>query len=316
MLWSPPPLARLRIRAGEELLRRVAGPSAHHKRARIHGAPGPRWFEPHSPIRLVHADAAMYVGGLAALLLQSLHPEAMAAVWAHSGFRGDPWGRLQRTSTFLAVTTFGTDRDAARAVLRVRSVHDRISGVTSEGVPYRASDPHLLAWVHIAEAECFLRAYQRYGRQPLDRGGQDAYVRDMALVAGRLGAEEPPETRAELSARLAGYRGECRSTPESRETTAYLLSHPPLPGAVRIPYAFLAAAAVDLLPRWARAQLPLPRTSRLLLPLAVPGGRAVIAAIRWATPPLPLPVEAARIFAGAVLFAAAVVPVVAGASVV
>ncbi|UQW99316.1 oxygenase MpaB family protein [Streptomyces sp. RerS4] len=289
MICPPPPLARLRSRAGEELLHRVAGPAAQHKRARIHGAPGPRWFEPRSPIRLVHADASMYVGGLAALLLQSLHPEAMAAVWAHSGFRGDPWGRLQRTSTFLAVTTFGTDQDAAQAILRVRGVHEQISGVTPGGVPYRASDPHLLAWVHIAEAECFLRAYQRYGRQPLDRVGQDAYVRDMALVAGRLGAEDPPETRAQLSARLARYRPELRSTPESRETTAYLLSRPPLPGAVRIPYAFLAAAAVDLLPRWAKAQLSIPRASRLLLPLAVPGGRAVTAAIRWVTPPPPPP---------------------------
>ncbi|MFI1150997.1 oxygenase MpaB family protein [Streptomyces sp. NPDC020817] len=300
MFWLPPPLTELRARAGEELLRRVAGPSAQHKRARIHGAPGPRWFGPGSAIRLVHADASMYVGGLAALLLQSLHPEAMAAVWAHSGFRGDPWGRLQRTSTFLAVTTFGTDQDARQAVLRVRGVHDRISGVTSEGVPYRASDPHLLAWVHVAEAECFLRAYQRYGRRPLDRAGQDAYVRDMALVAGRLGAEEPPGTRAELSARLARYRGELRSTAESRETTAYLLSRPPLPWAVRIPYAFLAAAAVDLLPRWARAQLSLPLASRFLLPLAVPGGRAVIAGIRWVTPPLPPSAERAG-SAGSVL---------------
>ncbi|MEU8841567.1 oxygenase MpaB family protein [Streptomyces roseus] len=287
MLWSPPALTELRTRAGEELLRRVAGPSAHHKRARIHGAPGPRWFEPGSPIRLVHADASMYVGGLAALLLQSLHPQAMAAVWAHSGFMGDPWGRLQRTSTFLAVTTFGTDQDAAQAVRRVRGVHDRIGGVTSQGEPYRASDPHLLAWVHVAEAECFLRAYQRYGRRPLNRAGQDAYVRDMALVAARLGAEEPPATRAELSARLARYRGELRSTAESRETTEYLLSHPPLPRAVRVPYALLAAAAVDLLPPWARRQLSLPLTARLLRPLAVIGGRAVVAGIRWATPPVP-----------------------------
>ncbi|MFF4102823.1 oxygenase MpaB family protein [Streptomyces sp. NPDC001903] len=235
----------------------------------------------------MHADASMYVGGLAALLLQSLHPVAMAAVWAHSGFRGDPWGRLQRTSTFLAVTTFGTDQDAAQAVLRVRGVHERIKGVTADGVAYRAGDPHLLAWVHLAETECFLRAYQRYGRRPLDVPGQDGYVADMAYVARRLGAETPPETREELSTRLGAYREELRPTAESRATTGYLLSHPPLPGAARIPYALLATAAADLLPRWARAQLGLPLTSRLLLPLARPGGHAVTAVIRWATPPLP-----------------------------
>ncbi|MFJ3913611.1 oxygenase MpaB family protein [Streptomyces vinaceus] len=287
MPWPRAVLTGLQARAGEELLLRVAGPAARQRRARIHGAPGPRWFEPDRPIRLVHADASMYVGGLAALLLQSLHPLAMAAVWAHSGFRGDPWGRLQRTSTFLAFTTFGTDQDAAQAVLRVRAVHERIRGTTAEGVAYRADDPHLLAWVHLAETECFLRAYQRYGRRPLDGRGQDGYVADMAYVARRLGAEAPPVTREELSARLAGYRNELRPTAASRATTRYLLSHPPLPGAVRVPYALLASAAADVLPGWARAQLALPLTSRLLSPVAGPGGRAVTAAIRWATPPLP-----------------------------
>ncbi|MFD4245727.1 oxygenase MpaB family protein [Streptomyces sp. NPDC058525] len=289
MHWPPRFLSALRARAGDELFLRIAGPSGRQRRARIHGAPGPRWYGPGRPIRIVHADASMYVGGLAALLLQSLHPVAMAAVWAHSGFRGDPWGRLQRTSTFLAVTTFGTAQDAEQAVLQVRRVHERVKGRTASGVPYRASDPHLLTWVHIAETECFLKAYQRYGRQPLDRPGQDGYVADMAQVARRLGAAEPPETLGELTARIAAYRPELRPTPEARETTDYLLSHPPLPAAARIPYALLVAAAVDLLPRWARAQLVLPLTTRLSLPLARLGGRAVIAAIRWATPPLPPP---------------------------
>ena len=84
-------------------------------RARIHETPGPRWFAEDRPIRRVHADASMFVGGLRALLLQSLHPLAMAGVAEHSDYRGDPWGRLQRTSTFLAVTTFGPGgRCAAR----------------------------------------------------------------------------------------------------------------------------------------------------------------------------------------------------------
>ncbi|MFJ3877045.1 oxygenase MpaB family protein [Streptomyces sp. NPDC090077] len=285
--WPSRALTGLKARTGEELLLRVAGPGARQKRARIHQAPGPRRFGPGRPIRTVHADASMYVGGLAALLLQSLHPVAMAAVWAHSGFRGDPWGRLQRTSTFLAVTTFGTDDDAAQAVRRVRAVHERIRGTTPEGVAYEACDPHLLGWVHLAETACFLRAHQRYGRRPLDRAGQDAYVADMATVARLLGVEEPPGTCAELTARLARYRGELRPTAPSRATTDYLLAHPPLPAALRVPYALLAAAAADLLPRWARARLALPLTTRILLPVARPGGRAVTTAIRWATPPLP-----------------------------
>lgn len=287
MPWPPVVISGLRARAGEQLLLRIAGPEARQRRTAIHTTPGPRWFLPGRPIRTVHADASMYVGGLAALLLQSLHPVAMTAVWAHSGFRGDPWGRLQRTSNFLAVTTFGTDQDAARAVLRVRGVHERITGATTDGTAYRASDPHLLAWIHVAETDCFLRAHQRYGRRPLDRAGQDAYVADMAYVGRRLGVEDPPEDREALAARLDAFRTELRATAESRATAGYLLSRPPLPGPLRIPYALLAAAASDLLPRWARAQLDLPFTTRLLMPGAEQGGHAVTAAIRWATPPLP-----------------------------
>jgi uncharacterized protein (DUF2236 family) len=287
MVWPPPSPGELRKRAGDALLHRVAGPTAYEKRARIHGTPGPRWFGPERPVRTVHADASMYIGGLAALLLQSLHPVAMAAVAAHSGFQGDPWGRLQRTSTFLAVTTFGVGADATRAVERVRQVHERITGTTSTGVPYRASDPHLLTWVHIAEADCFLRAHQRYGRRPLDASGEDGYVADMARIARMLGAERPPETRAELTDLLAAYRPELRATPASRATARYLLSRPPLPAAARLPYAFLAAAAVDLLPPWARAMVHPPLVTRLMLPAARLGGHAITAAVRWVTPPPP-----------------------------
>ncbi|MGW4160095.1 oxygenase MpaB family protein [Streptomyces sp. NPDC004788] len=280
-------IERLRGRAGEALLLRVAGPTAHRKRARIHDTPGPRWFAPDQPIRAVHADASMYVGGLAALLLQSLHPVAMAAVWAHSGFRGDPWGRLQRTSTFLAETTFGPAEDAERAIERVRAVHGRVIGTTPDGVPYRASDPSLLAWVHIAETFCFLRAYQQYGRTPLTEARRDAYVEDMASVARRLGVPRPPVTEAGLVEALDRRRPELATTDESAATARYLLAAPPLPWPVRVPYALLAAAAVDLLPSWARELLTVPVSVRLLLPVARRGGLAVITLIRWVMPAAP-----------------------------
>ncbi|MFD4370244.1 oxygenase MpaB family protein [Streptomyces sp. NPDC058486] len=287
MPMRPVLIDTVRAKAGEALLRRVAGPAAHRKRARIHGAPGPRWFAPDRPVRVVHGDASMYVGGLAALLLQSLHPVAMAAVWAHSGFQGDPWGRLQRTSTFLAETTFGTAADAERAMERVRTVHARVTGTTPGGVAYRASDPALLSWVHLAETCCFLRAYQRYGKAGLPPARRDGYVADMASVARRLGIPDPPRTEAALVGALECRRGELAATDESAGTARYLLAAPPLPWPARLPYALLAAAAVDLLPPWARRLVPLPVHIRLLLPVARPGGRLVIAAIRWVTPPPP-----------------------------
>jgi len=288
MQWQieVPGLAEARRRAGAGLFSRVAGPSGAADRDRIHLADGPRWFGPERPIRRVHADASMFIGGLRALLLQSLHPLAMAAVAAHSGYRGDPWGRLQRTSLFLATTTFGTAEDAERAVGRVRGVHRRVSGIAPDGRAYRASDPHLVRWVHVAEVDSFLRCHQRYGARPLDDGECDGYVADAARVATALGVPDPPTTRAELAAQLADYRPELAGTPEAREAARFLLIRPPLPLLARPPYAVLAATAVASLPGWARWPLRLP-----YLPVAEQtavrlAGHGLVAGIRWAmTPP-------------------------------
>ncbi len=277
-----PGLDALRRRVGAELFARVAGPEGPARRTRFRQATGARWFGPDRPIRTVHGDASMFIGGLRALLLQSLHPLAMAAVAAHSGYKGDPWGRLQRTSTFLAVTTFGTAEDAREAVELVRGVHERVRGTTAAGEPYQASDPHLLGWVHAAEVDSFLRAHQRYGGHRLDAAGYDGYVADAARVATALGVEDPPRDRAELAACLASYRGELRSTPQAREAARFLLLDPPLPWSARAPYGVLAANAVALLPLWARAPLRLP-----YLPIVEEtgirlAGRGLTGVIRWA----------------------------------
>jgi len=274
-------LSGLRHSMGESLVGLVAGSDAHAQRDRIHLRPGPRWFEPGRPIRQVHADASMFVGGLSALLLQSLHPLAMAAVEGHSGYRGDPWGRLQRTSAFLAVTTFGVDEDAEAAVARVRAVHAHVSGISPDGRRYRASDPHLLSWVHLAEVSTFLNAHQRYGAHPLNQLGCDAYVADTAVVARRLGVLDPPLHEDALHAQLEAFRPEIRSTGQSRAAARFLLLNPPVPWVMRPAYAVLSAAAVELMPRWARAPLGLP-----YLPVVEPtvvraAGQALTAGIRY-----------------------------------
>ena len=192
------PLDPLRDGLARMIMTKVAGPDPRAERDRVHKTPGPRWFAPDSPIRRVHGDASMFAGGLRALLLQSLHPLAMAAVSAHSGYRGDPWGRLRRTSYFLAITTYGAIPDAEEAIARVKAVHERVRGTSPDGVKYRASDPHLLKWVHVAEVDSFLAAHQQYGAQPLNAAEQDQYVEDAALVARKLGVVDPPTTVAEL----------------------------------------------------------------------------------------------------------------------
>lgn len=275
----------VRGKLGEALFLQVAGPDGPKHRERIHYRPGPRWFELGSPITRVHGDASMFTGGIRALLLQTLHPAAMRAVSEHSGFRGDMWGRLHRTSTFLAVTTFGTAADAERAVSAVRRIHERVTGTMPDGTPYAASDPHLLKWIHIAEIDSFLRAHTVYGREPLDQAERDEYVAQTAEVARRLGVEDPPTTEAELAAALAAYRPELRGTPEAREAVSFLLLRPPLPLFARAPYGVIAAAGVGLMPAWTRLPLRLPwlPVSERTVVRAL-GGLAT-GTIRWALTP-------------------------------
>ena len=260
----------------------MAGPEGPSRR-KVISAGGERWFAEDRPIRRVHGDSSMFIGGIRALLLQSLHPLAMAAVAGHSGYRGDPWGRLQRTSYFLAVTTFGRAGDAQEAIARVRAIHRRVTGIAPDGRPYAASDPRLLTWVHIAEADSFLRAHTRFGAQPLDQAGRDGYVADLARIGTALGVPDPPRTEAELAAAIARYRPELAGTAQAREAARFLLLSPPLPLAARAPYGVLAAAAVSLMPGWARRPLYLPRLPVTEVAVVRPAGQAMVHAIRWAT---------------------------------
>lgn len=276
------PLAPLRDGLARMIMTKVAGPDPRAERNRVHNTPGPRWFDQDRPIRRVHGDAAMFAGGLRALLLQSLHPLAMAAVSAHSGYRGDPWGRLRRTSYFLAITTYGAVPDAEEAIARVKGVHERVRGISPDGVKYRASDPHLLKWVHVAEVDSFLAAHQRYGVKPLNASEQDLYVEDAALVARKLGVVDPPTTVAELRQLLDEYRPELRGTTEARQAARFMLIHPPVPWAARPAYGVLTAAAVGLLPWWTRWPLRLPYLPLAEATVVRAAGDGLTRTIRWA----------------------------------
>lgn len=275
------PVSSLRDRAGTSLFLRVAGPDGLASRERIHGTPGPRWFPPGSPIRTVHGDASMFVGGMRALLLQSLHPAAMAAVAAHSGYRGDPWGRLARTSTFIATTTFATIDDAAAMIDRVRSVHDRIRGVTPDGIEYFAGDPTLLRWVHVAEIDSFLRSHRVYGQRPLDRAGADEYVAQASRVAVALGAERVPESLAELEKALDEFRPVLGPSAAARDAADFLLHEPPVPRSLRPGYSLLARAAVASMPAWSFDLLGLERPGPVGLRAARTAGAVATRSIRW-----------------------------------
>jgi uncharacterized protein (DUF2236 family) len=272
----------LRSWLGDQIRSRVVGPDAERRQTELFDTDEPGWFDLDAPIRRVHSDASMFVGGLRALLFQSLHPRAMAGVAQHSDYRHDPWGRLQRTADFLAATTFGPASEAQRAVDVVHRVHDRVVGTTRTGEPYSANDPHLLSWVHIAELDSFLAAHDRFGVQPLVGDERDQYIADSAVVARALGVVDPPMTEADLRGQLNAFRPELAGSREARDAARYLLIQPPLPVAGRAGYGLIAAAAVSLMPVWTRWPLRLPwfPISEATVGRAV--GETVTRTLRWA----------------------------------
>ena len=249
-------LSLVRRQGGELLRSALAGdePLQPHELADRddHGLYGPA-----SVAWRVHGDSAMVLGGLRALMLQTLHPLAMAGVADHSDYRHDPWGRLHRTGRFIGATTYGNTATAERMIEMVRVIHDRVTGTTPDGRPYEANDPHLLNWVHITEVDSFLVAYERYGVGRLTDAEKDRYVAEMAEVARRLGAEAVPETRAELTASLDSYRPELEYGDQARDCVRFLL-FPPVPLLVRGAYGVISAAAIGMLPTWAQLAIGAP----------------------------------------------------------
>lgn len=239
-----------------------------------------------SVARHVHGDLpSMVIGGLAALLLQSLHPLAMAGVAEHSNYKEDPIGRLRRTASFIGATTFGSVEQAGAAIEEVRKVHRRVHGRAPDGRRYSANDPDLLTWVHIAEVYSFLAASQRYGPCPLAEATQDRYFAETAGVARLLGARWVPESREAVGAYFERMRPELDAGPEALEARDFLLRGVARRPKDRIVHAAIVACALSIMPAWAKSELAI-----VTVPLAddvvvTPVGRTFCAALRWALRP-------------------------------
>ncbi len=210
-------------------------------------------FGPDSVTWRIHSDPSMMVGGLRALLVQALNPLAMAGVDLYSRFREDLWGRLDRTTEFVMVTTFGDTASAEKTAARVRAIHGRVQGIDNiTGRPYRADDPDLLLWVHAVEVDSFLAAYRHYGGR-LTTADADRYVAEMVRAAELVGlaAEAVPSSVAELDGYLEGVTG-LLLTPAASEGMQVMLA-PPLPLAARPLWKLIAAATVAIMPADIRA---------------------------------------------------------------
>lgn len=244
-------------------------------------AEDPGLFGPASMVWRVHGDSSMLIGGLRSLMLQTLHPLAMAGVAEHSDYRHDPWGRLNRTGRFIGATTFGSTETAETSIAMVRRVHKRVVGNAPDGRPYSANDPHLLLWVHVTEVDSFLGAYRRFGDGKLRDAEADQYVAEMADIGRRLGVEDPPLTVAQLEACIEAFRAECEYGSQAKETLRFLLNPPGVPFLVKGSYGLISAAAVTLLPGWSQRMMRLP-VPPLVEPIAVrPAAKALTRTIGW-----------------------------------
>jgi uncharacterized protein (DUF2236 family) len=239
------------------------------------------WFERDSPIRRVHADVVgMMAGGMSALLLQMLHPHALQGVLDHSNFRADMHGRLRRTARFIAETTFAHRESAQAAVDRVNRIHATVKGTLVDGTSYSAQDPHILAWVHVAGAVSFLEGYLRYARPGMPFAEQDEYFRQYALVGEKLGAAPLPRSKNEAEALMREYRPELVASREAKEIARIVLE-PQDGGMPAGAKQLLAAAAIDILPPFARTMLGLRKPGLADLPARL-ATRGVAGTMRWA----------------------------------
>lgn len=231
------------------------------------------YFGPGSAAWAVHGSMTTLVAGIQSLLIQALHPGALAGVHDHSSFRSDPLARLAGTIRWIFTISYGDTAAARQASEQVLGIHEYIRGSytanSGEERNYTANDPDLLRWVHLAFTQAFLGTHQAYGDHL--PGGSDAYVADWAVAGALMQLDNPPTTVSELNEQLAAFNDELRYDKRVAETVEFI-KNPPLPRSQQLGYRVLFNAAVASLPPQYRSLLQL-RTARLgpvPLPVALP----------------------------------------------
>ena len=226
--------------------------------------PGDRGlFGPESIAWKVHADfISMMIGGISSLIMQALHPQALAGVWDHSSFREDLKGRLGRTAFFIAATTYGSQEMALNIIDKVNRIHTKITGLDEFGKPDQASDPHLLAWVHLTETRSFMSAFESHRTELLSLSAKDQYFAEMKGLGERLGAIDLPASYAQTNQAIESYIPELHYG-ERAKSIIQLLEYFPSNLAAKPFVKLISRAGFLNLPDWVHPILGRPKPSTL-----------------------------------------------------
>ena len=217
-------------------------------------------FGPDSAVWTVHGGMSTIPAGIRALLVQALHPGALAGVAEHSDYRSDPFARLAGTIRWIFTVTYGSREQARQACDHVRRLHVPVRGEYTAGdgsrQRYSANDPGLSEWVHLAFTDAFLSSYEHFvGPVPAPPGtpegvsGADAYVAEWAVAGELMGVQDPPRTRAALRQRLQDHDDARQLAGGARvQEVVGFLENPPLEANLKAGYRALFVAVVDSLP--------------------------------------------------------------------
>lgn len=264
----------------------------HNQPELFGGPPGdPGLTGPGSMSWEIHSDvAAIAIGGVAAIVMEILHPSVMAGVQDLSSYREDPFRRGRTTYGYVVTTTFGNTQAAERLIAAVRRIHERVNGIRPDGVPYRALDPELIGWVHTCIPWAVMCAYERFNR-PLSDRERGRYLSEQALIGRLGGAGEIPETAAELDEYVEAMRPKLGVNEQTREFFEFLMTSP---FGVRVPRPLSRSvnrrqveSGMSLMPEWARRLTGFEHSALEQRVFTEPSLHAYARMLRWAfgTPP-------------------------------
>ncbi|MBB5687080.1 oxygenase MpaB family protein [Sphingobium boeckii] len=223
--------------------------------------------------RVFKNPVSLFIGGIAAVLLELAEPRVRDGVWQHSNFRTDALARLQRTGLAAMVTVYGPRSKAETMIARVVSAHGRVTGHTSGGIAYDANDPELLDWVQATASYGFMEAYHGFVR-PLNLADRNAMLEEGYAAARLYGAIGAPRSQVALDTLFAGMERKLVGSPIIAEFLDIMAHVPAFPAVARPMQRMLIRAAIDILPGWLRERLDLGADWSLK-----PGERALVRAV-------------------------------------